>query len=326
MKNITIEKFRKYEISSVEELEKTYLLKADFRHLVTYYTIEKKLIDFVDLEYIIRFADGTHRLFIVVDSENNYIQLETSKRIVRKGVAIEKFELEELVPIEYINYYQYDIFTQLDGITTIVGMSGAGKTYSALSMMDIYEKGFTKIAYLNYELTTRDIYKRMKSMYSDEAVERIIDKLYMKKGIMSSLDLEEILMAMDVMPDDKVVFVVDNVGSVKGQEEGNVFLQQNIFLKQLDVICKERGYHALALTQTIKDHNLDIFDDNDEIKGSITMAIMSGSIELGNLSRSVLFTGRNGKTNEFKVKVLKKGTGLFYDVEGVDEEDDYIRL
>ena len=50
---------------------------------------------------------------------------------------------------------------------------------------------------------------------------------------------------------------------------------------------------------------------NGEFEKDLTMSIMSGSIMLGNLSRSVLLTGFNGN-NEFKQKVLKRGTGVFY--------------
>ena len=319
--------YNKREIEEVEYLEdiKAYEFKATFKSLIIYYQVPKSKLFFIDEAYIDFFKDGTHRLYIILDSDKNFVNLDISKRIIKKGSAIDKYIEREYEPLDYVNYYQYDIFAQLDGITTIVGMTGAGKTYSALSMMTVYADYFDKIAYLNFELTDRDIISRFNSMFqNDDAKTRVKDKLYMKDGIMSSLDLEEILMAMDVMADEKVVFVVDNVGSVVGQED-NVYQRQNQFLKELDVLCKERGFHALALTQTIKDSNLDIFDENEEIKGGITASIMSGSIVLGNLSRTILFTGYNGRTGDFKVKVLKKGTGLYYDGEGANRDDNYTK-
>lgn len=303
----------------------SYTFEATYRSLIYRYIIDSsKLEDYHKLA-IDRFEDGTHHLFIVLDQEDNFVTFTTSKRITLKGKPINKFTPKEYDPIDYINYYQYNIFTQLDGITTIVGMSGAGKTYSALSMLSLYAGHFDKIAYLNYELSERDIWKRFKNMFPQpEAQARVAAKLYMKEGIMSSLDLEEIMQAMDIMKGEKVVFIVDNVGSVIGQED-NVYHKQNEFLKHLDVICKERGFHALALTQTVKDHNANFFDENGQIKGSVNMSIMSGSIMLGNLSRTVLFTGYNGETESFKVKVLKKGTGILYSEEGVDRDSNFIK-
>lgn len=277
-----------------------------------------------DVEATKRFKDGTHHLWIIFDQDDKFIRLETSKRKVTKGKAIDKYVEKVYEPLTYINYFQYRGFVQLDGITALVGMSGAGKTYSALSMLPTYANHFNKIAYLNYELTDRDIISRFKKMHTDDYTHNLVlPKLYIKEGIMTSLDLSEVLEAMDVMPEDKVVFIIDNVGSVIGQEQ-NAYHLQNDFLKELDVICKDRGFHALALTQTVKDNGLDIFDDNGDIKPSITMSIMSGSIMLGNLARTVLFTGYNGNLDEYKVKILKKGTGLLYSDKGVDRSDKFI--
>lgn len=318
-------KFNKWEISDVDYRDDIVAFKSIYKSMIVWYEVPKGRLTFIDETALDLYKDGTHRLYIIVTEDDEFEALDYSKRIVAKGKSIHKYEFQQYPPIDYINYFQYDAFVQLDGITTIVGMSGAGKTYSALSMLPIYSKYFDKIAYLNYELPDRDIIKRFDSMFESHRVKvEVKEKLYMKNGVMSSLDLEEILMDMEVVPDDKVVFVIDNVGSVMGQED-NVYLLQDRFLKQLDVLCKDRGYHALALTQTVKLNNSDdIFDENGEIKGSITMGMMAGSIMLGNFSRSVLFTGRNGKTEEFKTKVLKKGTGLYYS-EGVDGSEDYTR-
>lgn len=303
-----------------------FLFEARYRQAIYRYEIHANKLNKSHFDEIERYKDGTHHLFMILDDKENFITFKTTKRIAKKGVAIDRYVERDHEPIEYINYYQYGIFTQLDGITTIVGMSGAGKTYSALSMLVSYAKHFNKIAYMNYELTNTDIIRRFKEMFPDIRTQKFVtSKLYMKEGIMTSLDLEDILEAMDVMPGDKVVFIVDNVGSVIGQEE-NVYQKQNEFLKHLDIICKERGFHALALTQTVKDHNADFFDDNGNVKGSVNMSIMAGSIMLGNLSRSVLFTGFNGKTEQYKVKVLKKGTGKNYSDKGVDPNENVIRL
>lgn len=277
-----------------------------------------------DVEATKRFNDGTHHLWIIFDDKDKFIRLETSKRKVTQGKSIDKYVEKDYDPLSYVNYFQYRMFAQLDGIAVLVGMSGAGKTYSALSMLPTYAMHFNKIAYLNYELTDRDVVSRFKEMNPDKYTrDLVLPKLYIKEGVMTSLDLEEVLQDLDVMPDDKVVFIIDNVGSVIGQEQF-AYHKQNEFIKELDVICKDRGFHALALTQTVKDNSIDIFDDNGDIKASITMSIMSGSIMLGNLARTVLFTGYNGDLDEYKVKILKKGTGLLYSDKGVDRSAKFI--
>lgn len=322
-----VERYSQREITYLRWNPKTsiFTLRATYKYnYVLYYINADDLIE----EQIIslrRFNDGTHHLFIILNSKGEFQTFKTTKRLAKDGPAIQKYVDREFDKIPYINYYQYDIFTQIDGMTVIVGMSGAGKTYSALAMLHTYSFYFTKIAYLNYELTDRDIVSRFKEMFPNKKTQKdVFDKLYIQNGIMTSLSLEDILGEMDVMPEDKVVFIVDNVGSVIGQED-NVWHKQNEFLKHLDTICKDRGFHALVLTQTVKDHNMSLFDDNGEVKGSINMSIMSGSIMLGNLARTVLFTGFNGDTNEFKTKVLKKGTGLYYSDGGVNHAKDYIR-
>lgn len=323
-----IEIFHEREIEKFTWNEKSgnFIFEARYRSKIYRYVIHANDLVLEQQQAIKRFKDGTHHMFMILTDKEEFVTFKTTKRIAKQGIAIDKYVDREHIPMPYLNYYQYRLFTQLDGITTIVGMSGAGKTYSALSMLPMYARHFDKIAYLNYELTERDIIKRFKSMFQDRNTqEEVISKLYMKEGVMTSLDLEDILGAMDVMPEDKVVFIVDNVGSVIGQED-NVYQKQNEFLKHLDVICKEREYHALALTQTVKDHNADFFDENGAVKGSVNMSIMAGSIMLGNLSRSVLFTGYNGKTQEYRVKVLKKGTGKTYSESGFDSNEDIIRI
>ncbi len=322
-----IKKLRKSEVAKIERdfASDSLLMTVEFKTIRYEYNLPFKDLKIEEMNAITRFEDGTHHLFILTNS-NSYVGLETTKRIARAGKAIDKFDYKEYDPIDYINYFQYDIFTQIDGITTIVGMSGAGKTYSALNMMEHFADYFDKIAYLNYELPDRDVILRLKEMYKSKKIqEKILDKMYIKEGVMTNLELEEILEAMDVMANEKVVFIIDNVGSVIGQED-NVWKKQNEFLKQVDTICKDRGFHALALTQTVKDNHMTIFDENGEVLPTITMSIMSGSIMLGNFSRTVLFTGYNSQLEEFKVKVLKKGSGKSYSEEGVNPHEWWIKL
>lgn len=307
-----IKKFRKSIVDNFTFEEKTATFVVNYKTVMYNYIID---IDKVWVPKFIKamkeFRDGTHDLTLITLG-NEFVSLESSKRIIKRGSAIDKYVPKEFEPITFINYHNYGLFTQLDGITTIVGMSGAGKTHSALTMLKTYSMYFDKIAYLNYELPERDIIERLNEMFVDEeTLTNIVDKLYIKEGIMTSLDLEEILSGLDAQLRDKIVFIIDNVGSVRGQEN-NVYQKQNEFIKHLDNFAKDRECHVLALTQTIKDHNFDYFNESGEIKDSITMSIMSGSIDLGNLSRSVLFTAYNGETGEFKTKVLKRGTGKFY--------------
>lgn len=307
-----IEKFIKYNVKKVNRIKEEVVLVVEYRVTFFNFIIPNEMLEIEDISCLAKYDDGTHDLLLILDKDKNFCGLETIKRIYLKTSPIDKFVKKEYEPLDYINYHNYQVFTQLDGITVVIGMSGAGKTHTALSMLRPYSNHFTKIAYLNYELTDRDISDRIEEVYSDSnIIKKIYDKLYIKEGIMTSLNLQDILQAMDVMPDDKVVFIIDNVGSVIGQED-NVYQLQNNFIKELDVVCKERGWHALALTQMVKDHNIKLFDESGEIKDSVTMSIMAGSIMLGNLARSVLFTAYNGETSEFKNKVLKRGTGRMW--------------
>ena len=304
---ITYERFEVMHIlETVDEI--SFYVKLRYRTLV--FSISHTLLSTEDKKSVDLFNNGTHDIFLIL-SGKEYVMLERKSRIILKNTAISKFKHKEYEPIILINYTAYGVFTQLDGITTIVGMSGAGKTYSALSMMLLYYKYFDKILYLNYELPERDIVSRLNDMYDKSDLNLILSKLYINDTIMTSLELEEILAAADIELKDRVVFIIDNVGSVIGQQE-NVYQKQNEFIKQLDTLSKERGWHVLALTQIIKDHNLNLFNEQGDVKDSINMSIMSGSIMLGNLSRSVLFTGYNGATKQFKTKVLKRGTGKYY--------------
>ena len=306
-------RYNKYEVINYlfNEIANEIVFIVSYRTVVYNFIVNVDELNIEDYNQLRRFDDGTHHLWLIINGKD-YTQLSTTKRLVVKGSPIDKFVDKEFPPITYINYMKYSTFTQLDGITTIVGMSGAGKTYSALQMLPVYANYFDKIAYLNYELTDRDIIERLDEMYpAGHKRKTIIEKLYIKNGIMTSLNLDDIMQAMKIEANEKVVWIIDNVGSVIGQED-NVWQKQNEFIKQLDTLCKERGWHALALTQIVKDHNLNVFDENNNIKESITMSIMSGSIVLGNLSRSVLVTGYNGETEQFKTKTLKRGTGKFY--------------
>ena len=286
--------YERFEIMHVLETpdEISFYVKLRYRTLV--FSISNTLLSTEDKKSVDLFNNGTHDIFLIL-SGKEYVMIERKSRIILKKTAISKFKHKEYEPIQLINYSAYGVFTQLDGITTIVGMSGAGKTYSALSQMLLFYKYFDKILYLNYELPERDIVSRLNDMYNKSDLNLILSKLYINDTIMTSLELEEILAAADIELKDKVVFIIDNVGSVIGQEE-NVYQKQNEFIKQLDTLSKERGWHVLALTQIIKDHNLNLFNEEGDVKDSINMSIMSGSIMLGNLSRSVLFTGYNGAT------------------------------
>ena len=300
---ITYQRFDVVQIfKTVDEI--SFYVQLRYKTLV--FSISNTLLSTEDMKSVELFDKGTHDIFLILSGEE-YVMLERKSRIILKNTAISKFKHKEYEPIQLINYTAYGVFTQLDGITTIVGMSGAGKTYSALSMMLLYYKYFDKILYLNYELPERDIVSRLNDMYNKSDLNLILSKLYINE----TLELEEILAAADIELKDKVVFIIDNVGSVIGQQE-NVYQKQNEFIKQLDTLSKERGWHVLALTQIVKDHNLNLFNEQGDVKDSINMSIMSGSIMLGNLSRSVLFTGYNGATKQFKTKVLKRGTGKYY--------------
>lgn len=304
---ITYERFEVMHIfKTVDEI--SFYVKLRYRTLV--FSISNTLLSTEDKKSVDLFNSGTHDIFLIL-SGKEYVMLERKSRIILKNTAISKFKHKEYEPIQLINYTAYGVFTQLDGITTIVGMSGAGKTYSALSQMLLFYKYFDKILYLNYELPERDIVSRLNDMYNKSDLNLILSKLYINETIMTSLELEEILAAADIELKDKVVLIIDNVGSVIGQQE-NVYQKQNEFIKQLDTLSKERYWHVLALTQIVKDHNLNLFNEQGDVKDSINMSIMSGSIMLGNLSRSVLFTGYNGQTKQFKTKVLKRGTGKYY--------------
>lgn len=317
-------RYRKHKIEKVIYEDDKYIFVANYKTVLYNYIIDDTKLSFHDHIAMGAFNDGTHDLLIVT-LDGEFVELHSERKLINFGKAIDKYIDKEYDPIVYINYKRFNCFAQLDGITTIVGMSGAGKTFSAIDMLPTYANYFDKIAYINYELPDRDIISRLDDHFPAGATrKKITEKLYIKDGIATNLNLPDYLDAMEIKPDEKVVFIIDNVGSVVGQ--GNdVWNKQNEFLKELDTLVKANGWHALALTQMIKDHNLSIFDDNGNIKESITMSIMSGSIMLGNFSRSVLFTAYNAESNEYLTKVLKRGTGKFYhEVEKEDLKHGYI--
>lgn len=319
MKKIILKKYKVDELGRDHNLNLWYFITSFKSQDYVFHLTDEEIHSTNSIKAMTKFHNRTHDLFLYTNG-NTFVKLEAKASKVLKGSAIDKFVVQDYDPMYYVNYYAYDIFTQLDGITAIVGMTGGGKTYSALAMLPTFANIFTHIAYLNYELTERDIDRRLRKMYNDDTIlNNIFDKLYLKEGVMTSLNIEEILEDMNVNPNDRVVFIIDNVGSVIGQED-NVWKKQNEFLKDIDTLCKERGYHALALTQIIKDHQLKLFDDNGDFLPSITASIMSGSIVLANLARTVMLTGFN-KNSEFKRKVLKKGTALYYSDEDVKKED-----
>lgn len=319
-------RYRKHKIEKVinNYEDNNYVFIANYKTVLYNYIVDDTRLSFDDHIAMHNFKEGTHDLMLV-SLEGEFVELHSERKLINFGKAIDKYIEKEYDPILYINYKRFNCFTQLDGITTIVGMSGAGKTFSAIDMLPTYANHFDKIAYINYELPDRDIISRLDDHFPAGATrKKIVEKLYIKDGIATNLCLTDYLDAMEIKPDDKIVFIIDNVGSVIGQ--GNdVWNLQNEFLKELDMLVKANGWHALALTQMIKDHNISLFDDNGNIKESITMSIMSGSIMLGNLSRSVLFTAYNGETNEFLTKVLKRGTGKFYhELEKEASKNEYI--
>lgn len=321
-----IKKFKVDEITSIHQEDNVII-----RLIVNYKTIRYNIdIPFEEtskyIKEITNYNNRTHDLIVLTNSKNKFIGLEDERRVINRGASIDKFYDEPFPPIDMINYNKFNLFTQLDGITTLVGMSGAGKTWNALQMLPVFANYFDKIAYLNYELSHRDIILRFNELFpAGYKRDTTLSKLFIKIGVMTSLDIAEILEDMNVKDDEKIVFIIDNVGSVIGQED-NVWKKQNEFIKEIDNLAKEHGYHVLALTQIIKDHKLSFFDEIGEIKDSITMSIMSGSIMLGNLSRSVLFTAYNHETEKFKVKVLKRGTGIYYyDLDPKEIKNEYIK-
>lgn len=275
-----------------------------------------------DLEALELLEKGTHYVNMIVAVENKqmqYMYLEANPvKINKKEPALSKYVKKVRKPIEYINYELFGIYSQLDGITTVIGMSGGGKTHTAVNMLPTFSRVFTKIAYLNYELTEADIELRIEQLtVSNKVKEDILNKLYIHDEIMTELRLDRILEALDVQEDDKIAFIIDNVGSVIGQED-DIYRKQNEFIKDLDVLCKRKGWHALALTQVVKDNNFKMFDKDGEFALHITNSIMSGSIMLGNLSRTVMLVGHNGHT--FKRKVLKRLYGIWNRRGGKNED------
>lgn len=261
------------------------------------------------------FLAGTHDLYYHYTGHyQKFVKLTNElARYNTQQDPIIKYVEKEHEPITYINYEDYEIFTQLDGITTIVGMTGAGKTWSAIRMLRIYAEYFDKILYLNYELPERDVISRLNNQMNVHEVKKVTDKLYINPEVMTELDLHKLLDAVDYQPGEKLVFIVDNIDSVKGQDD-DVFQQQDRFIKQLDVICKRHGWHALVLAQMIKDNKMKIFDQNGFFTSGLSTNIVSGTKAIGDLSRSVLFTAYwdDVESGGFKQKTLKRGSGIFY--------------
>lgn len=145
MKKITLKKYKVDDLGRDHKQHVWYFIVKYKTQEYVFHLTDEEINSSESIEAMTKFKSRTHDLFLYTNG-NTFTKLEAKASKVLKGSAIDKFVVGEYPPMSYVNYFAYDIFTQLDGITAIVGMTGGGKTYSALAMLPTYANIFDKIA------------------------------------------------------------------------------------------------------------------------------------------------------------------------------------
>ena len=230
---------------------------------------------------------------IVMDSLhlnfNNYgIPIQLSKHVV--------------IPTDYVKYrynHQYgmrSIEIQKNGFLVYCAPTGQGKTFFALTNIELMCQQFDTVLYINFELSIGDIKNRCIEMNVT-----IPENLYV-----SPLDSVEVIEDW-ASGKGSCAFVVDNIDNLVGG--GNdAYGAQLDFIKKLDRFLKDYNHHALVLTQLVKENNISLLGKDGEINDGITTNILSGVKQLSYLSRSVMMTAYSAELQSYVYKTLKVGS------------------
>ena len=258
-------------------------------------------------------APDSYRLYVL------FTYTPATPKTVEK-YEFQNFELEERVtvfekpqiinlkdfkptPIQYVFYpstQQFEQHIQRDGIFVVAGMTGTGKTYFALKQILDQELQFDHILYLNFELTTNDIFSRLSIMSKGKLSPRLLSKI----DIWESRSIKDLKMYMK--DKKRVLIVIDNVDYLVGTNPDDMFSYQLSYMKAVATMLKGTDNHCIALTQIIKDVSLEMFDANGEFK-FINSTIVSGVKQITDIARSVLVVGKN-QNGVYKNKLLKVGS------------------
>jgi len=250
----------------------------------------------------------------VKDGPPIYVRLERKGRAFIKGGSVIFEEttkpsftrLSDVVttPLEYLNYNISGLSfnVQRDGIFVLCGTSGSGKTHNALYNIQRLLSVFDEVLYLNWEVTENDIKQRVLTGKTPPFDGR-------KLVLSPTQNIREITKWMG---DRNVAVIVDNIDNLIGVGD-NQFQEQLAFIKEIDRHAKENNQHVLILTQHIKDSKMSLFKKDGSWSDIVNLSLLSGVKQLGDMSRSAIFTSYfDGDVGSgYKTKIIKKGSGLY---------------
>lgn len=243
-----------------------------------------------------------------------YVRLQRKGRAFIKGGAVifdpgqkpsfTKLTAVVTTPIKYVNYVisGQSFNVQRDGIMVLCGTSGSGKTHNALHNIHRLLKTFDEVLYLNWEVTENDIKQRVLTGHVPPFDG---DRMFLSQ----TQNVNEIT---KWMAKKNVAVIVDNIDNLIGAGD-NQYQEQLAFIKELDRHVKENDQHALILTQHIKDSKMSLFKKDGSWSDIVNLSLLSGVKQLGDMSRSAIFTSYfDGDVGSgYKTKIIKKGSGLY---------------
>lgn len=250
------------------------------------------------------------RIFIELRQMDNKYYMNSMKVIIEELITnahiLRSAKDIDIVEVNYIPYLigNSNFYVQRDGIFTLCGTSGTGKTYSAIANLNQLDALFDEILYLNWEITDSDIMRRIKDQESKS-------RGRIKTGKLNIWGEQNIHRILEYIGNKNIAIIVDNIDNLIGVGD-NPFDAQHEFIKLLDAHIKRNNQHCLLLTQHTKE-NIRIFDAKGSFTYEVNQNIISGVKQLPNMSRSVTFMSvwEGPKGYEYKAKYVKKGSGLF---------------
>lgn len=206
----------------------------------------------------------------------------------------------KIEPITYLSYHLggNELQVQRDGFVVYAAPTGNGKTYFAIHQIKHLWINFDIIVYLNYEINANDLLNRFQD-YKIPVPENLI--------IWTNKDVDSIVSWLKENNFEHALFIVDNLDNLISGHD-NAFGKQLDFVHKLSKYCKENNSHAIVLTQVQKDTGLEFFDKRGKFK-NLNTSVLSGVKQIGDESRTAIFTAWNDITVSYEYKVLKMGTG-----------------
>lgn len=243
-----------------------------------------------------------------------YVRLQRQgNKFIKGGVIVfEQLDKPTFTPLtkvvsKPIDFLHYNISgqpfnVQRDGILVLCGTSGSGKTHNALHNIHNLMSVFDEVLYLNWEVTENDIKQRV---LTGRVPPFNGDKLILSQT-------QNVREVTKWLGSKNAAVIVDNIDNLIGAGD-NQFQEQLAFIKELDKHIKANNQHALILTQHIKDSKMSLFKKDGSWSDIVNLSLLSGVKQLGDMSRSAIFTSYyDGDVGSgYKTKIIKKGSGLY---------------